>query len=350
MNDKKKIIGLSIFCVLIIAIFGVNIVLKHTVTIVDQTRTITVNSLAQSVGEVLEQANIELRAEDEVSCALDTRTENGQVITINRSEAVTIVDGNNVQEIYSTSSNIGQILDEAGLTVSEDDKVYPGLSSLITADRRIEIVRVDVSFETTTLDIPAISVVKRTTAIDPGKSVVEQSGVSGSKQVTYKIVKENGIEVSRRVDSEVVKVEPVTEVIALGAEKLFITSRGMPFRYTSSFIVEATAYDLSYASCGKYPDHPEYGITYSGTRARPGAIAVDPKIIPLGTKLYVQSLDYTDDYGFSSAEDTGSAIKGYRVDLFIESNYDALRYGRRNVRVYILDENIDNSLIKGYSN
>ncbi len=99
----------------------------------------------------------------------------------------------------------------------------------------------------------------------------------------------------------------------------------------------ATAYDLSYESCGKYPDDPYYGITASGTKAQPGTVAVDPDVIPLGTKLYIASTDGSPDYGFATALDTGSAIKGYRVDLFMEDNRDALDYGKRQVKVYVLE-------------
>jgi 3D (Asp-Asp-Asp) domain-containing protein len=109
------------------------------------------------------------------------------------------------------------------------------------------------------------------------------------------------------------------------------------FRFSRTLDMIATAYDLSYESCGKYPDHPEYGITASGTKVQPGTVAVDPDVIPLGTRLYIASTDGTPDYGFATALDTGSAIKGYRVDLFMENKEDALAYGIRQVKVYILE-------------
>ncbi|NLK64292.1 MAG: hypothetical protein GX289_04280 [Tissierellia bacterium] len=109
------------------------------------------------------------------------------------------------------------------------------------------------------------------------------------------------------------------------------------FRFSKALDMAATAYDLSYESCGKYPDHPEYGITASGTKAQPGTVAVDPDVIPLGTKLYIASTDGSPDYGFATALDTGSAIKGYKIDLFMENNQDALNFGIRQVKVYILD-------------
>ena len=104
-----------------------------------------------------------------------------------------------------------------------------------------------------------------------------------------------------------------------------------------SIFMEATAYDLSFESCGKNPGDKNYGITASGTQARPGIVAVDPKVIPLGTKLYIESMDGTGSYGYASAEDTGGAIKGNIIDLFFTNRSDALSFGRRQVKVYILD-------------
>ena len=67
-----------------------------------------------------------------------------------------------------------------------------------------------------------------------------------------------------------------------------------------------------------------------------GCVAVDPRVIPLGTKLYIETPDGSFVYGHSIAADTGGAIKGNRVDLFFPTHSQALQFGRRNVNVYIL--------------
>ncbi|HZK33478.1 MAG TPA: 3D domain-containing protein, partial [Tissierellaceae bacterium] len=130
--------------------------------------------------------------------------------------------------------------------------------------------------------------------------------------------------------------EPVSNIVEKGTKALVVTSRGNT-SFRKAITMSATAYDLSFESCGKHPGHPAYGITASGTHARPGVVAVDPRVIPLGTKLYVESLDGTPDYGFASAEDKGGAIKGNKIDLFFESSTDVRNFGRRKVKVYILD-------------
>lgn len=167
---------------------------------------------------------------------------------------------------------------------------------------------------------------------------VVQKGASGFKKSVYQENYVDGELVLRALEEEIVYIDPIDEIIEVGTkERQVATSRGGIFRFSNEMDMVATAYDLSYESCGKYPDHPEYGITRSGTKAQPGTVAVDPSVIPLGTKLYIASTDGSPDYGFATAEDTGSAIKGYRVDLFMEDNQDALNFGIRPVKVYVLD-------------
>lgn len=169
-----------------------------------------------------------------------------------------------------------------------------------------------------------------------GTKNVVQEGLEGTKKYVYKRLYEDTTLLSRELD-RIEYTEPVEEIIEVGTKKREIaTSRG-GFRYSKELIMTATAYDLSYESTGKNPGDPYYGITASGTKARPGVVAVDPSVIPLGTKLYIASTDGSPDYGFATAEDTGGAIKGNRIDLFMEDNEDCYNFGIRPVKVYILN-------------
>lgn len=93
-----------------------------------------------------------------------------------------------------------------------------------------------------------------------------------------------------------------------------------------------TAYTAGAESTGKTPSHPEYGITYSGVRAEEGrTVAVDPKIIPLGSTVYIEGV------GIRKAEDTGSAIKGSKIDVYMNDVGEARTFGvKRNVKVFVL--------------
>lgn len=100
-----------------------------------------------------------------------------------------------------------------------------------------------------------------------------------------------------------------------------------PEQGSKEITVEATAYTAECEGC--------IGITKTGVdlKANPDAkvIAVDPSVIPLGSKVYVEG------YGYATAEDTGGAIKGNRIDVFVPNHDDALQWGRKQVKVTIIE-------------
>ncbi|OCT16010.1 hypothetical protein A8709_10355 [Paenibacillus pectinilyticus] len=95
-----------------------------------------------------------------------------------------------------------------------------------------------------------------------------------------------------------------------------------------------TAYTAGFESTGKKASHPSYGITYSGLKAKEGrTIAVDPNVIPLGSTVFIEGI------GIRKAEDIGSAIRGSRIDVFMNDLDQAQEFGvKKNVKVYLLDK------------
>ncbi len=165
---------------------------------------------------------------------------------------------------------------------------------------------------------------------------VVQEGSAGMIKSVYQECYADG-EFVNRVLEEITYEDPVDEIIEVGTKKIPVAASRSGFRFKNEMDMVATAYDLSYESCGKNPGDPYYGITASGTKAEPGTVAVDPNVIPLGTKLYIASIDGSPDYGYATALDTGSAIKGYKVDLFMENSQDSINFGVRQVKVYVLE-------------
>jgi 3D (Asp-Asp-Asp) domain-containing protein len=115
---------------------------------------------------------------------------------------------------------------------------------------------------------------------------------------------------------------PGLERITLGGESTV----------TQVFAATLTAYTAGYESTGKTEAHPAYGITFSGTRVQEGrTVAVDPSIVPLGSTLYIEGV------GIRKAEDTGKAIRGRKIDVYIEDLHEARSFGvKPNVNVYVL--------------
>ena len=133
---------------------------------------------------------------------------------------------------------------------------------------------------------------------------------------------------------EVVENEQIEETTKPSSQEVV---QGPPTNYVKQMKVNATAYCLCQKCCGKSPSSPGYGRTASGLVIVPGTgmkvIAVDPKMIPFGTKVYV------DGYGYAIAADTGGAIKQNRIDVYMDSHSDALKWGRKNnINLYILPD------------
>jgi len=338
------VIALAACLVMVIGLTG-----RKQVTIVDEDREVIVSTLRNDMNAALKAADIVLSPSDEVRPALDTRLIDGLVVNIIRADEHEITVDGEVVSHSTTMRTIGEIVNDAGIEISDADIVYPSRNVSVSGPVSIEVIRVTEEVLEKTLDMPYGTIIEVTDALDSGESRRIQEGQHGKKTIKYRVIYEDGEEIQRELIEETVLVEPIPEKLERGHENLYVTSRGRPLRYQKVYIMRATAYDLSFQSCGKYPDHPEYGITYSGTQARPGVVAVDPRVVKLGSKLYIESMDRTADYGFAKAEDTGSAIKGNRVDLFIENRAQALRYGVRTVKVYVLEEPITEDMMVGYS-
>lgn len=124
--------------------------------------------------------------------------------------------------------------------------------------------------------------------------------------------------------------EPVDQVVHYGTKPPLkkLSTKSGTYYYRKSFMVTATAYEPSEVSCGASAD----GITAIGLKAGPGIIAVDPRVIPLRSKVYVEG------YGYAIAGDVGGAIKGNRIDVCFNTVREALNFGRRRVRIYILED------------
>lgn len=173
--------------------------------------------------------------------------------------------------------------------------------------------------------IPYPTLRKSSSELRSGTSRTVRTGINGEKQITYRATLKDGVEVHREVASSKVLKKPVAEVVAMGTRG-GTSSRGY-FSGHRTVTMIATGYDASPSSNGGN----RTGRTAIGLKIGHGVVAVDPKFIPLGTRLYIEG------YGYAVAADTGGAIKGNRIDLGHDSARAASRVGRRKVIVHILD-------------
>ncbi len=346
-SSAKKIVLISSASVLalVIAVCSMCICAKQ-ITIVDgDDKAKELITFKRYVGEVLDSQNIAVGTRDKLSADKDAKLKDGMKIEIYRAYNVTVTEKGKSRNFIATQKTAGRVLEELGYNPKRTDKITPGFDEKVSEFDEITIVRVHEEAMTVTEEIPYESKERENKSLASGTKKLVQKGVPGEKSVHYKITYEDGIEVSRSVINETVTKEPVSQIREIGKKPVVAnytiasagtvqTSRSGSLAYSKVITANATAYDAS--SCGKSPSHPAYGITATGAKAGYGIVAVDPSVIPLGSKLYIESADGSYVYGSAVAADTGGAIKGNRIDLCFNTRAEAIRFGRRPVKVYIL--------------
>lgn len=176
------------------------------------------------------------------------------------------------------------------------------------------------------------TVKRKNDQLEKGQTVTVREGVPGVKVKTYNVKYVNGVETERELAEEYVETAPVDKIVEYGNKaQQAVAANGGTFTYKYVLTCEATAYDMSPAQNGGYG-----GITATGVPLDKGVIAVDPKVIPLGSRVYIEALDGSWSYGYAVAADTGGAIKGNRVDLCYYTRSECIQFGRRKCRVYVL--------------
>lgn len=247
------------------------------------------------------------------------------------------IDNNGVVKTYKTScKTVKELLSDLKIKVDNDDIVIPDLDTELKSEGKISIIKVDVKVIEKEVEAPFKTIKKKNKELTHKQSKILIQGVNGKNKIKCKEYYAG----DKLIKEEVIHVEtivkPIDQVFEEGTKDVFTNDRG-DFTARKAIKMVATAYEAGPRSTGKRPGNKGYGITASGARAKRGTVAVDPRVIPLGTKLYIKSLTPgVPDYGFAIAQDTGGAIKGNKIDLFMDTVWECLQFGRRPVMVYIL--------------
>ncbi|WP_071458800.1 G5 and 3D domain-containing protein [Bacillus massilinigeriensis] len=288
-------------------------------------------SHADTVGEFLKEQKIMLGKFDKVSPNPDAKLKKHDSIAIQRAFPLKLIVGGKEQEVWSTSTTVADFLSQQGVKLSKLDRVEPTLKETVTKNAVINVVRIEKVTDVVEEPIKFAVVTKNDSNLDRGQQRVMTEGREGLVSKKYEVVLENGKEVSRELISEKKMKEKQDKVLAMGTRVIAQqVSRGQsepaPQGGGKEFYVSSTAYTADCNGCS--------GFTATGynLRANPNAkvIAVDPSVIPLGTKVYVEG------YGYAVAADKGSAIKGYKIDVFFPSKSDAYRWGSKRVKIRVL--------------
>jgi len=279
------------------------------VKIIDDDIEIFLDTSATTIGLVLEEAGYLINYADSVNPPMADRINDNETITVTRANSYTIlVDGEEIEALSHYTKTI-DVLVEAGVSLIGDDFPIPSLESDLIPDNTVEIIRVSEDILIEEIPMPYESVWQGTDSLEIDQKSLLSSGVPGSLQKETFIRYENSKEVSRSEGQEWISRDPINEVMGFGTriEVRTMSTEAGTIEYWRVVEMRVTAYTA--ASAGKPPDHPAYGITASGVPAGIGVVAIDPKVVPFRSDVYVPG------YGVAFAGDTGGGVKGRWIDL-----------------------------------
>ena len=322
-----------------------NIFKAHKITIEDDGESETY-LVAGTVSDALKKAKIKLNKKDSISAPESTIITNDFKVVIDRSFEVSIkVDGT---KIYSdvTNGTVQSLLQGSGIKLGKNDKVNYPLTKELKKGMKIVIKRIKYKTVEETEEIPFEVETEYSDSLYTDESFVKFEGEKGIEKTYYLEKYVDGKLKKRIVVARITEKEASNEVRVKGTKlrvvsvdpgrttiseltppfEIELDENGRPKHYREVITGSATAY---------------YGgtTTSTGARAIPGRVAVDPREIPYGTKMYIVSTDGRFVYGYSVAADTGGFIYNSNtvVDLRFNTREECVRFGRRNVEIYILE-------------
>ena len=283
-------------------------------------QTFSTRTAAKTVGEAITELagryGIAVKEVDEVNVSRFEEVTSQMEIKVRKAIPIIVNADGKKSETYIAPRSVAEALKKLGITLGDKDKISLALEHMLEPNDQLNVVRVTEKIETVKSEIPYQTVAQ---AADfpvglPDKLV--SRGSNGAQEQTVRLTLEDGKEVDREILGQRVVKAPINQLVSRGTQTS-ISRGGSTIYFKRAYVMKASAY----CSPG--------GTTATGAAVSSGIVAVDPRVIPLGQKVYVEG------YGSAHALDTGGAIRGNRIDLYMNSDQEALSWGVRNVLVYV---------------
>ncbi|MFA9458059.1 ubiquitin-like domain-containing protein [Halalkalibacter sp. AB-rgal2] len=292
---------------------------------------------SKTVQELIDELEIEYKEHDVVEPDLSAAIEEQMELIYESAFQVELISDGEQHEFWTTSTTVADFLEREEVTLDELDRVEPELDERLEEETSIQVVRVEKVTDVVEEAIDFATVTRKDDDLLSGSEEVVQSGEDGKVEKHYEVILEDGEEVSRELVKEETVKESSDRIVAVGTKEpaptpsrsQSTTSSGDSASTSSgtTLTVESTAYTANCSGCS--------GVTATGINLNNNrnmkVIAVDPNVIPLGSKVYVEG------YGTAIAGDTGGAIVGNKIDVHMPTKADAHSWGTRTVEIKILD-------------
>ena len=311
-----------------------------TYTIRDGEKVVIYSSNETNPADVLEDIGIVLGSEDTFTT---TPGDGVTEIVVHRNQKVNLLYCGKKMVVDTYGESLESLLNRLGLITNYgtqeislplDTMTFDGME--VTIDQYLEVE------QTYTREIPYEISYCYDPTLPEGEEKLLVSGKSGQVSVTATVSYKNAEELSRTILSETVVEEVVNEIVLVGTgEKIgatgtvaigngvIVTADGEILTYSRTDSFKTTAYTHTDEGCDM--------ITATGTTVRTGTVAVDPTVIPYGTRMFIVAEDGSYIYGIATAEDCGGGVKGKHIDLYMPTTEECFAYGVRTSTIYFLN-------------
>ena len=322
-RTHRRALALTLLCIFSLSVFATAFFGTSVVTIIDGGTQKVVRSFEGDAAKLLADHGVVLGEFDEIE---ETESGLSRRIEVLRAFPVSVtVDGATTTEMV-TGGTVADLLSALSIETAETDILSHERSAELTANLDLTISRVRYETVTEVSSIDFETVKKNSADLLKGQTKEVTAGVPGEQVSTLRHTYVDGVLTDTVLLSTERTREPVNAEVLVGTKPKTIsvsTTDRDSIRASRVITMRATAY--TYGENGAWGN-----VTATGEKVRYGYVAVDPSVIPLGTRLYIEG------YGYAVAKDTGGSIKGNRIDLFFNTKGECYRFGVRNVKVYVL--------------
>lgn len=290
-----------------------------------------------TVAEAVEESGFTLGENDVLSVDADTILREDAEVSITRYYHVTLAHDGKEQTLLVKEGDVASALEAANLTLGKEDYTDVPLDQALTEGLVVTVSRVTYEETQETEAVAYSTKEEKTDSLYEGETKVKTEGVEGERTIVYRNKMVNGKVVETEEISNEVTTEPVDKVVLVGTKK---KPSGYASISSDGTLIDHNGNRVSYkkAFTGRCTAYTGGGWTATGRPAQYGNIAVNPDVIPYGSKLYICSPDGSVVYGYAIAADTGGfASKGYiMADLYFDTYEECANFGVRNMTIYVL--------------